>query len=48
MQQRLISLDVKDSVASPLNEGVCGCVCEAINQPVLFVIKVIQDRHMSV
>lgn len=36
----------QDSVASSLNER--GCVCEEINQPVLFVIKVMRDRHISV
>lgn len=33
----------QDSVVSSLNEGERGCVCEEINQPVLFVIKVMGD-----
>ncbi len=33
----------RDSVVSSLNEGERGCVCEEINQPVLFVIKVMGD-----
>lgn len=38
----------QDSVASSLNEGECGRVGAEINQPVLFVIKVMGDRHISV
>lgn len=38
----------QDSVASSLNKGECGGVCELINQPVLFVIKVMGDRHICV
>lgn len=42
----LISLADKIAERPFLNEGECAC--EKINQPVLFVIKVMGDCHIGV